>query len=84
MAGFLQSKGAILQYATFTLTATGTKTNGQTVSKDFNYTPEGLKQFVLPNSFTDLKKVSFGSNLLTTLLVVVVFDNVEYTVYKSC
>ena len=31
LAGFLQSQGAALVYVPFTLTATGTKTNGQTV-----------------------------------------------------
>lgn len=83
LAGFLQSQGAIRQSVPFTFTATGTKTNGQKVSKDFNYTPQGLKQFVLPNDFNDLKSVVFGSNFLTTLLTAVVIDNVEYTVYKS-
>lgn len=82
LAGFLQSQGAALVYVPFTLTATGTKTNGQTVSKDFNYTPEGLKQFELPIYFNDLKSVVFGSDLLTNLLAAVVIDNVEYTAYK--
>lgn len=83
LAGFLQSQGAALEYVPFTLTATGTKTNGQTVSEDYHYTPEGLKQFKL-NSFTDLKSVVFESDLLTTLLTAVVIDDVEYTVHKPC
>lgn len=81
VAGYIQSQGAALVEAPFTLTAIGTKTNGQTVSKDFNYTPGGLKPFKLPNSFTGLKTVVFKTNLLTTLLTAVIFDNVEYTVY---
>lgn len=84
VAGFLESEGAALVYVPITLITTGTKTNGETVSKDFNYTPKGLKQFVLPNSFTDLKSVDFESDLLTTLLAAVAIDDVEYTVYKPC
>lgn len=81
LAGFIQSQGAVLVETAFTLTAIGTKTNDQTVSKDFNYTPGGLKQFKLPSSFNDLKTVVFKTDLLTTLLMAVIFDNVEYTVY---
>lgn len=65
----------------FKLTAKGIKTNGDTVSKDYSYTPGGLKKFTLPTSFNDLKSVTFGSDLLTTLLTAVAIDNVEYTVY---
>lgn len=81
VAGFIQSQGAALVESAFTLTAIGTKINGQTVSKDFNYTPKGLRQFTLPNSFTGLKSVVFKTDLLTTLLKAVALDNVEYTVY---
>lgn len=81
LAGYVQSQGAVLLQAPLTLTAIGTKTNDQTVREDFNYTPGGLKQFVLPNSFTGLKSVVFETGFLATLLTAVVIDNVEYTVY---
>lgn len=81
---FLQTQGAALQSVACTITATGTKTNGQTVKKDFKYTPDGLKQFVLPSEFTNLKSVVFGSNLLTTLLTAVVVDDAKFKIYKPC
>lgn len=80
VAGFIQSQGAALVESAFKLTATGTKTNNEKVSEDFNYTPGGLKPFQ-PKSLTGLKSVVFETDLLTTLLKAVAFDNVKYTVY---
>ncbi len=82
---FVLSPDQVLQPVSCTIEALGYNTKNAEVRKEFNYTPDGPKRFVLPGFFTDLIFAEFESQRLgTDGESVITMDSAEFTIFKPC